>query len=126
MACTLFCYINCIIVIKDLARTMFKSAAGLKIRNLYIYSFMQLITICPITTYLFIIGLTGIYNHALFRLFLVLLNLTGAVNVIVYFIMRKAPKQESNTVSQVPKLNVGSAISSLETSLISEAKYNVL
>lgn len=116
---TLYCYASCIRVLENFAKTMFKVPKNLKTKNLYIYSLMQLVTICPFTTYLFVNGLTGFDNPIIMSTTLVLMNLTGAINVWVYFVLRKMPKKDG----AVNRDQVATdAAKSLETSLLADKR----
>lgn len=106
---TLYCYASCIRVLENFAKTMVRFPKTLKTRNLYIYSLMQLVTICPFTTYLFANGLTGFNNSVIMSTTLVLVNLTGVMNVWVYFVLRKMPKKDTvATTDQIVSKNDGS------------------
>lgn len=84
---------------------------------------MQLVTICPFTTYLFINGLTDFNNPIIMSTTLVLMNLTGVINVWVYFVLRKMPKKDV-AVNRDQLANKGDATQSLETSLLADKRLS--
>ena len=84
---------------------------------------MQLVTICPFTTYLFVNGFTDFNSPVILSTTLLLMNLTGAINVWVYFVLRKMPKKDgvANRDQVACKTD---AIKSLETSLLSDIRQS--
>jgi phosphoglycerol transferase MdoB-like AlkP superfamily enzyme len=93
MGVTTFCYVRCINILESLPSGLLRSSKGVKTRNLYLYSFIQLITIFPIMCYLLIGDLSAVDSPYLMEVVLFLINFAGAVNVLIYFVLRQ---QSSN------------------------------
>lgn len=104
---TMFCYLRSIFLLKRAYGATDKEVE-LKIKNLYRYAFLQLVTIAPSLIYCTIDLSFNIRSREADTVTGVLLGLAGFANAMVYFFQRRGtvmPKSNDVLISDDPDLN---------------------
>jgi len=116
----MFCYFNCVKEVKNLTKIATGSTNNSKIKNLYMYSFIQLFTIAPFVVYSFVEHAFGYENKWAKFISMFLVNLMGAINVVVYFLFRKVSKRDLDSDRSPLRIKYGEI--SLEATLLNSNK----
>lgn len=100
LAFTAFCYLRSASILKGYPAAV-QGSMEKRIKNLYFYSVVQLLTAGPVIFYTFFGDIFGINSEITTTVVYFLLGLVGFVNSSVYFFQRKGVQKASQRIGSV-------------------------